>query len=62
MPQKGQVSITMSKKDMTEKLLKYAEDNERTMSNVVRLCILSYFGTEEEIVKSTTILGDAPDG
>ena len=61
MPRERFISFKIMRKDLPKKLYGYAEINDRSYSNVVKLCVLSHFGTDEEINKAITILENIED-
>ena len=56
MPPKGQFTITLTTKHIPKAFFKYAKDNDRTETNLVKLCIWSYFGTDEQVHQAMMIL------
>jgi len=60
-PKQRIITFKVMRNETSKKLSSYAEKNERSLSNVVKLCVLSHFGTDEEIAKAISILENIED-
>jgi len=61
MPRERFITFKLMRRETSKKLFSYAEKNERSLSNVVKLCVLSHFGTDKEIAKAISILENIED-